>query len=111
MAGLLSRYFGFSARSTDLVTEVRAGFTTFMVMAYIIFVNPVILGFTGVHIGGTDFDTLLSLDSVMPALGLGTYLIRKNLPMPNALYFQLSTWATINFTYTRQNERELKKNP
>src|SRR5438477_854131 len=48
MAGLLSRYFGFSARATDLVTEVRAGFTTFMVMAYIIFVNPVILGFTGV---------------------------------------------------------------
>src|SRR5262245_8185566 len=48
MAGLLSRYFGFSRHSTDLATEVRAGFTTFMVMAYIIFVNPVILGFTGV---------------------------------------------------------------
>src|SRR5881409_2508035 len=48
MAGFLSRYFGFSARSTDLATEVRAGLTTFMVMAYIIFVNPVILGFTGV---------------------------------------------------------------
>src|SRR5882724_6620696 len=48
MAGLLSRYFGFGERSTDLATEVRAGFTTFMVMAYIVFVNPVILGFTGV---------------------------------------------------------------
>ena len=48
MAGLLSRYFRFTERSTDLATEVRAGFTTFMVMAYIIFVNPVILGFTGV---------------------------------------------------------------
>src|SRR5438094_8037449 len=48
MAGFLSRYFGFSARSTDLATEVRAGLTTFMVMVYIIFVNPVILGFTGV---------------------------------------------------------------
>src|SRR5215467_14333282 len=48
MAGLLSRYFGFSGHSTDLATEVRAGFTTFRVMAYIIFVNPVILGFTGV---------------------------------------------------------------
>ncbi len=48
MAGLLSRYFGFRERSTDLTTEVRAGVTTFMVMAYIIFVNPVILGFTGV---------------------------------------------------------------
>ena len=48
MAGLLSRYFGFREHSTDLTTEVRAGFTTFMVMAYIIFVNPAILGFTGV---------------------------------------------------------------
>ena len=48
MAGLLSRYFGFKERQTDLATEVRAGFTTFMVMAYIIFVNPIILGFTGV---------------------------------------------------------------
>src|SRR6267143_4722364 len=48
MAGALSRYFGFRERSTDLATEVRAGFTTFMVMAYIIFVNPTILGFTGV---------------------------------------------------------------
>src|SRR3989449_2284010 len=48
MAALLSRYFGFAARNTDLGTEVRAGVTTFMVMAYIIFVNPVILGFTGV---------------------------------------------------------------
>src|SRR5437899_3415649 len=48
MAGLVSRYFGFKERQTDLATEVRAGFTTFMVMAYIIFVNPVILGFTGV---------------------------------------------------------------
>src|SRR5262247_400947 len=48
MTGLLSRYFGFKERSTDLATEVRAGFTTFMVMAYIIFVNPIVLGFTGV---------------------------------------------------------------
>src|SRR3989441_4233109 len=48
MAGLPSRYFGFTAHKTDLATEVRAGITTFMVMAYIIFVNPVILGFTGV---------------------------------------------------------------
>src|SRR2546428_5919790 len=48
MAGLLSRYFGFRERSTDLATEVRAGLTTFMVMAYIIFVTASILGFTGV---------------------------------------------------------------
>src|SRR6059036_1322401 len=48
MAGPIARYFAFAARNTNLATEVRAGVTTFMVMAYIIFVNPVILGFTGV---------------------------------------------------------------
>jgi AGZA family xanthine/uracil permease-like MFS transporter len=37
-----------TARPTALATEVRAGATTFMVMAYIIFVNPLILGYTGV---------------------------------------------------------------
>jgi AGZA family xanthine/uracil permease-like MFS transporter len=32
----------------DVRTEVRAGVTTFMVMAYIIFVNPIVLGFAGI---------------------------------------------------------------
>src|SRR5262249_17387946 len=34
--------------AASLTTEIRAGATTFMVMAYIIFVNPLILGFAGV---------------------------------------------------------------
>jgi AGZA family xanthine/uracil permease-like MFS transporter len=45
---LLESYFGFRQHGTDLRTEVRAGVATFMVMAYIIFVNPSILGFTGI---------------------------------------------------------------
>src|SRR5437879_11160764 len=49
MAGAsLERWFGFTERRTDLATEIRAGVTTFMVMAYIIFVNPIVLGFVGV---------------------------------------------------------------
>src|SRR5438876_2656912 len=44
----LERWFGFTQRHTDLATEVRAGVTTFMVMAYIIFVNPIVLGYSGV---------------------------------------------------------------
>ncbi|MGZ5961161.1 MAG: Hsp70 family protein [Rhizomicrobium sp.] len=66
-----------------------------------------ILSNDGVRVGGTDFDSLLSLDAVMPLLGLGTHLVEKNLPMPNSLYFELATWPTINFTYTFQNERML----
>ena len=38
MDGIAS-YFKFAERGTNLGTEVRAGVTTFMVMAYIIFLN------------------------------------------------------------------------
>ena len=46
--GALDRLFRLAERGTTVRTEVRAGLTTFMVMAYIIFVNPIILGFVGV---------------------------------------------------------------
>ena len=37
-AGLLERHFELSARGTSLRTEVLAGFTTFLTMAYIVLV-------------------------------------------------------------------------
>lgn len=43
----LDRYFRISERNSSVGTEVRAGFTTFMVMAYIIFVNAGILSAAG----------------------------------------------------------------
>jgi AGZA family xanthine/uracil permease-like MFS transporter len=39
----IAQYFKFSERGTTIGTEGRAGLTTFMVMAYIIFLNPAIL--------------------------------------------------------------------
>ncbi len=66
-----------------------------------------VLANTGVRVGGTDFDSALNLATVMPLLGLGTHLVEKNLPMPNALYHELATWATINFAYSHRKEREL----
>ena len=44
----LAGFFDFAGRRTTLGTEVRAGLATFMVMAYIIFVNPIVLGYIGV---------------------------------------------------------------
>lgn len=41
------RYFGLEEAGTNLRTEVLAGVTTFLTMAYIIFVNPAILGDAG----------------------------------------------------------------
>ena len=46
--GFVTSVFGLRERATSVATEVRSGLTTFMVMAYIIFVNPIILGFVGV---------------------------------------------------------------
>jgi hypothetical chaperone protein len=66
-----------------------------------------VLANAGVRVGGTDFDTALSLAAVMPLLGLGSALNEKNLAMPNGPYHQLAAWATINFAYTWRNEREI----
>ncbi|MDH5293035.1 MAG: NCS2 family permease [Acidimicrobiia bacterium] len=45
--GTLDQYFRLSERGTTVSTEIRAGITTFMVMAYIIFVNSGILSAAG----------------------------------------------------------------
>jgi hypothetical chaperone protein len=66
-----------------------------------------VLANAGARLGGTDFDSALSLATVMPLLGLGTHLVEKNLPVPKALYHEIATWATINFAYTYKNEREV----
>src|SRR5437899_11296015 len=98
MAGLVSRYFGFSARSTDLVTEVRAGFTTFMVMAYIIFVNPVILGFTGVPgLDGKGLPFAATLTVTCLAAGLLTIVMGLASNYPFALAAGLGLNAVVAF--------------
>ncbi|MES2534702.1 MAG: Hsp70 family protein [Pseudomonadota bacterium] len=66
-----------------------------------------ILANGGVHIGGTDFDKYLSLSSVMPLLGLGS-LLKSGSEVPSATYFNLATWHTINFAYTRKAWLQLK---
>jgi len=45
---VLDRCFGLARAGATVGGEVRGGLTTFMVMAYIIFVNPAILGFSGI---------------------------------------------------------------
>ena len=60
-----------------------------------------ILANGGIHIGGTDFDKYLSLASVMPMLGMGSALTSGR-QMPSAQFFNLATWHTINFAYTRK---------
>jgi hypothetical chaperone protein len=67
-----------------------------------------ILGFTGVHIGGTDFDRQLGMASVMPALGLRSPLRRKGLDAPSWYFFDLATWHRIGFLYDRKVLTEVR---
>src|ERR1700734_1122511 len=53
-------YFEFAALGTNWKTECLAGVTTFMTMAYIIFVNPSILHETGMAIAGVTAATCLA---------------------------------------------------
>jgi adenine/guanine/hypoxanthine permease len=54
------RYFEFAALGTDWKTELLAGVTTFMTMAYIIFVNPSILREAGMPAAGVTAATCLA---------------------------------------------------
>lgn len=58
-AGLLERMFKLTEHNTTVRTEVVAGLTTFLTMAYIIFVNPSILGDAGMPKGAVFVATCL----------------------------------------------------
>jgi len=55
----LERYFQFRELNTNWRTEILAGFTTFITMAYIIFVNPAILHETGMPLAAVVAATCL----------------------------------------------------
>jgi hypothetical chaperone protein len=67
-----------------------------------------ILATAGVHIGGTDFDRLLSLGKVMPELGYQTPTSDGKRPLPSAPYADLATWHRINRLYSADMLRELR---
>ncbi len=57
---MLEKFFNLSANKTTIRTEVFAGITTFMTMAYILGVNPAILGDAGMDKGAVFTATALS---------------------------------------------------
>ncbi|KAA0574782.1 Hsp70 family protein [Azospirillum sp. Sh1] len=68
-----------------------------------------ILANDGIRVGGTDFDRDLSLATAMPELGLGSAMKRAGLLAPRSIYFDLATWAKINFLYTAKAMAELER--
>ena len=58
-----------------------------------------ILSWGGIHIGGTDFDRLLSLATLMPLLGFRSRMKAKQMEVPSWYYHDLSTWHRVNVLY------------
>ena len=87
----MEKFFELSKRGTDVKTEVMAGITTFMTMAYILAVNPIILGASGMDTGAIFTATAL-------ASALATFLMAILANMP----FVLSAGMGLNayFAYT-----------
>jgi len=66
----MENFFKFGERGTNLRTEILAGITTFMTMAYIIFVNPGILSAAGVPFAGAATATALGAALMCLCMGL-----------------------------------------
>ena len=89
--GALDRFFRLSERASDPRTESIAGLTTFLAMAYIVFVNPLILGDAGMDPGAVFVATCLAA-----ALGTLVMGLWANLPIAQAPGMGLNAF----FAYT-----------
>ncbi len=60
----IGNFFKFKELNTDFLTETVAGITTFMTMAYIIFVNPAMISQTGMDFGAAMIATCIAAVAV-----------------------------------------------
>ncbi|EKP2117818.1 adenine permease AdeP [Salmonella enterica] len=74
--GMLERVFKLREHGTTARTEVIAGFTTFLTMVYIVFVNPQILG-----VAGMDTSAVFVTTSLIAAFGSILMGLFANLPV------------------------------
>ena len=91
--GLLERLFHLSENHTDVKTEVMAGITTFMTMAYILAVNPSILGETG---AGMDSGAVFTATALAAMVGTLMMAFFANYPFALAPGMGLNAY----FAYT-----------
>ncbi len=97
---MLERTFALSAHGTNVRTEVIAGFTTFLTMAYIIFVNPDILSAAGM-----PKDAVFVATCLAAALGSAIMGLYANYPIALApgmglnAYFAFAVVGGMGFTW------------
>jgi adenine/guanine/hypoxanthine permease len=99
-ASFFDRYFGLSANGTTVRTEVIAGVTTFLTMAYIIFVNPQILGNAGMDKGAVFVATCIAAAVSTLVMGLyANYPIALAPGMGLNAFFAFTVVLTYKYTW------------
>ncbi|KAF0814167.1 Adenine permease AdeP [Andreprevotia sp. IGB-42] len=88
---MLEKLFKLKEHGTDVRTEVIAGFTTFLTMAYIVFVNPSILSLTGM-----DFNAVFVATCLAAALGTAIMGLVANYPIALAPGMGLNAYFTFS---------------
>ena len=68
-----------------------------------------VLANSGVHVGGTDFDRLISIATVMRALGYGTPTKDGKRNLPVSYFNDLATWQRINQLYSNRAMTDLRQ--
>lgn len=97
---MLERYFQLSAHGTTVRTELLAGLTTFLTMAYIIFVNPDILSAAGM-----PRDSVFVATCLAAALGSAIMGLYANYPIALApgmglnAYFAFAVVKGMGYTW------------
>lgn len=86
---LMEKMFHLKENGTSVRTEVIAGFTTFLTMAYIVLVNPLILSSTGMDLNAVFVATCLAA-----ALGTGVMALVANYPIALAPGMGLNAYFT-----------------
>ena len=99
-APLLERVFGLAKAGTDPRTEFVAGLTTFLTMVYIVFVNPQILGNTGMDKGAVFVATCIAaaVSTLVMAL-YANYPIALAPGMGLNAFFAFTVVLTMKYTW------------
>src|SRR6185437_2801873 len=100
VATWLENYFGLKEQGTDIRTEFIAGLTTFLTMVYIVFVNPAILGKTGMDSGAVFVATCVAAAvSTMVMALYANYPIALAPGMGINAFFAFTVVLTMKYTW------------
>ena len=94
---MISKFFGFEARETNLRQEIIGGLTTFLTMAYIVIVNPAILS------DGTGMDkgALITVTCLAAAIGCLLAAFIANMPIAMAPGMGMNAFFTYSLVIGR----------